>query len=128
MSSGIASYRRSNYSTGADTNTYGAGIDWQPLDLIRVRGSVQRAARAPNIFELYTPRAVALAGPTSDPCGGEKPTASQQACAFTGLPASLYGKVAANSTNQYNGMTGGNPDVKPETADTVTTALAAANH
>jgi outer membrane receptor protein involved in Fe transport len=118
-----ASYRRSNYSTGSDTNTYGAGIDWQPLDVARVRASVQRAARAPNIFELYTPRAVALAGPTSDPCGGEKPTATQQQCAFTGLPASLYGKVAENSTNQYNGMTGGNPNVKPETADTVTLGI-----
>jgi outer membrane receptor protein involved in Fe transport len=115
-----ASYRRSNYSTGSDTNTYGVGIDWQPVDIARVRASVQRAARAPNIFDLYTPRAVALAGPTDDPCGGEKPKASQQACAWTGLPANLYGKVAENSTNQYNGMTGGNPDVKPETADTVT--------
>jgi outer membrane receptor protein involved in Fe transport len=115
-----ASYRRSNYSTGADTNTYGAGLDWQPADIVRVRGSVQRAARAPNIFELYTPRAVALVGPTDDPCGGDKPKDSQQQCALTGLPASLYGKVPENSTNQYNGMTGGNPDVKPETADTVT--------
>jgi outer membrane receptor protein involved in Fe transport len=115
-----ASYRRSNYSTGSNTNTYGVGIDWQPLDMARVRGSVQRAARAPNIFELYTPRAVALVGPSSDPCGGAAPKATKQQCAWTGLPDSLYGKVDANSTNQYNGMTGGNPNVKPETADTVT--------
>jgi outer membrane receptor protein involved in Fe transport len=86
-----ASYRRSNYSTGSNTSTYGAGIDWQPLDFARVRGSVQRAARAPNIFELYTPQAVVLAGPTDDPCGGEKPKATQAQCSNTGLPASLYG-------------------------------------
>jgi outer membrane receptor protein involved in Fe transport len=115
-----ASYRRSKYSTGSSTNTYGAGIDWQPVEMARVRGSVQRAARAPNIFELYTPQAVVLAGPTNDPCGGDSPTASQAACANTGLPANLWGKVDANSTNQYNGRTGGNPLVKPETADTVT--------
>jgi iron complex outermembrane receptor protein len=115
-----ASYRRSNYSTGADTNTYGAGIDWQPVDMARVRASVQRAARAPNIFELYTPQSVSLSGPTSDPCGGAAPKATQQQCALTGLSASLYGNVAANSTNQYNGLTGGNPNVKPETADTIT--------
>jgi outer membrane receptor protein involved in Fe transport len=123
-----ASYRRSNYSTGSNTSTYGAGIDWQPLDMARVRGSVQRAARAPNIFELYTPQAVLLAGPTDDPCGGETasgqtPKASQAQCANTGLSANLYGKVPANSTNQYNGLTGGNPNVKPETADTVTFGL-----
>jgi outer membrane receptor protein involved in Fe transport len=122
-----ASYRRSNYSTGSNTNTYGAGIDWQPVEMARVRGSVQRAARAPNVFELYTPQAVVLAGPTDDPCGGEiavskdqTPKASQAACANTGLPASLWGKVPLNSTNQYNGRTGGNPNVQPETADTVT--------
>ncbi|GAB3447101.1 TonB-dependent receptor [Massilia solisilvae] len=115
-----ASYRRSNYSTGSNTNTYGVGIDWQPVEMARVRGSVQRAARAPNIFELYTPQSVQLAGPTDDPCGGEKPKATQAQCANTGLPASLYGKVAENSTNQYNGRTGGNPNVQPETADTVT--------
>lgn len=115
-----ASYRRSNYSTGSDTNTYGVGIDWQPIEMVRVRGSVQRAARAPNIFELFTPQAVALAGPTDDPCGGSSPKATQAQCAFTGLPASQYGKVPENSTNQYNGLTGGNPDVKPETADTIT--------
>jgi outer membrane receptor protein involved in Fe transport len=120
-----ASYRRSNYSTGSDTNTYGAGIEWQPVGMARLRASVQRAARAPNIFELYTPQAVVLAGPTDDPCGGETaagqtPKASQAQCANTGLPANLYGKVPANSTNQYNGRTGGNPKVQPETADTVT--------
>lgn len=117
------SYRRSHYSIGAKTNTFGVGIDWQPVQMARVRGSVQRAVRAPNIFELYTPQSVVLAGPTDDPCGGETPKASQAQCAFTGLPASLYGKVPANSTNQYQGRTGGNPNVAPETADTVTFGL-----
>ncbi|MFL6674998.1 MAG: TonB-dependent receptor domain-containing protein [Massilia sp.] len=114
------SYRRSKYSTGANTNTFGAGLDWQPVDALRLRGSLQRSVRAPNIFELYTPQAVVLAGPNDDPCQGDKPKATQAQCANTGLPANLYGKVDANSTNQYNGRTGGNPKVQPETADTVT--------
>jgi outer membrane receptor protein involved in Fe transport len=118
-----ASYRHSKYSTDADTNTYGAGIDWQPVQMARVRGSVQRAARAPTIKELFLPQSVQLAGPTDDPCGGDAPKATQAQCANTGLPASLYGKVAENSTNQYNGMVGGNPKLKPETADTVTFGL-----
>lgn len=117
------SYRRSNYSTGANTNTFGFGLDWQPIDQVRVRGSAQRAVRAPNIFELYTPQAVVLAGPSDDPCGGDKPKATQAQCANTGLPASLYGQVPENSTSQYNGRTGGNPGVKPETANTYTVGI-----
>jgi outer membrane receptor protein involved in Fe transport len=114
------SYRRSNYSTGAKTNTFGFGLDWQPVDMVRVRGSVQRAVRAPNIYELYTPQAVVLAGPNDDPCEGDKPKATAAQCAFTGVSAAQYGKLTENSTNQYNGKTGGNPNVKPETANTYT--------
>jgi outer membrane receptor protein involved in Fe transport len=117
------SYRRSDYSTGKNTNTYGFGVDWAPLKTLRVRSSLQRAVRAPNIFELYTPQAVGLGSINSDPCSGAKPTASAAACANTGLPANLYGNVAQNSTSQYNGRFGGNPNVNPETADTVTLGL-----
>jgi outer membrane receptor protein involved in Fe transport len=66
---------------------------------------------------------VVLAGPNDDPCGGEHPKATQAQCANTGLPASLYGQVPENSTNQYNGRTGGNPNVKPETANTYTVGV-----
>jgi outer membrane receptor protein involved in Fe transport len=114
------SYRRSDYSTDAKTNTFGAGLDWQVVNSLRVRASAQRAVRAPDIYELYTPQAVVLAGPSDDPCEGETPKATQAQCANTGVPASMYGKLAENSTSQYNGRTGGNPNVKPETADTYT--------
>jgi outer membrane receptor protein involved in Fe transport len=117
------SYRRSQYSTEAKTNTWGVGVDWQPISQLRVRGSAQRAVRAPNIYELYTGQAVVLAGPSDDPCEGDTPKATAAQCASTGVPASLYGKLTENSTNQYNGRTGGNPNVKPETADTYTLGL-----
>ena len=118
-----ASYRRSHYSTGAKTNTWGVGFDWEPVSALRLRGSAQRAVRAPNIYELFTGQAVVLAGPNDDPCEGDKPKATAAQCANTGVPASLYGKLTENSTNQYNGRTGGNPNVKPETADTYTLGL-----
>ncbi|MDN4052958.1 TonB-dependent receptor [Massilia sp. YIM B02763] len=115
-----ASYRHSKYSTDAKTNTWGVGLDWEPISELRFRGSAQRAVRAPNIYELYTGQAVVLAGPNDDPCEGENPKATLAQCLNTGLPAGLYGQVTENSTNQYNGRTGGNPNVKPETADTYT--------
>jgi len=118
-----ASYRRSQYSTDAKTNTWGVGVDWEPISQLRVRGSAQRAVRAPNIYELYTGQAVVLAGPSDDPCEGEAPKASAAACANTGVTAAQYGNLTENSTNQYNGRTGGNPNVKPETADTYTLGL-----
>jgi outer membrane receptor protein involved in Fe transport len=117
------SYRRSHYSIGADTHTWGLGLDWEPIQRMRVRASAQHAVRAPGLNELYAGQAMLLVGPRSDPCGGTKPTATAEQCAWTGLPAALYGRVPANSTSQYNGLTGGNPDVKPETANTYTVGL-----
>lgn len=116
-------YRRSDYSTDAKTNTFGLGLDWQPVDQLRIRGSAQRAVRAPNIYELYTPNAVQLAGPSADPCEGDAPTATLAQCARTGVTAAQYGTITPNSTNQYNGRTGGNANVKPETANTYTLGI-----
>ena len=48
-------YRYSSYSNAGAVNTYKYGAEWQPVDDIRFRGSFQRAVRAPNILELFTP-------------------------------------------------------------------------
>jgi outer membrane receptor protein involved in Fe transport len=118
-----AAYRRSHYGTGRATNTSGLGLDWEATRRLRVRGSLQRAARAPNVLEMYTPATILLNGPTADPCGGTAPKATLAQCVATGLPAALYGKVPANTTSQYNGRAGGNRNLRPETADTVTLGL-----
>ena len=62
-----AGYRYSKYSEGFDTNTYKFGVDYAPTRDIRFRGSYQRAVRAPNIGELFSPTAVGLDG-SLDPC------------------------------------------------------------
>ena len=64
-------YRYSKYSEGFDTNTYKIGAEWAPVRDIRFRGGYQRAVRAPNIGELYTPQAVGLDG-SIDPCAAPK--------------------------------------------------------
>jgi len=112
-----AGYRYSDYTIGFDTSTYKFGLEWAPVKDIRFRGSYQRAVRAPNIFELYNPQSVGLDG-TSDPCAGATPTYSAAQCAFTGVSAAQYGHIGANPANQYNGETGGNPNLTPEVADT----------
>ena len=113
-------YRYSDYNLGFKTNTYKFGVEWSPISDLRLRGSFQRAVRAPNVTELFTPQVVVLDG-NNDPCAG---TAAQLAakgitvaqCVAAGVPAAAYGTVTPNTANQYQGLTGGNPLLVPETA------------
>jgi outer membrane receptor protein involved in Fe transport len=113
-------YRYSDYNLGFKTNTYKFGVEWSPISDIRLRGSFQRAVRAPNVTELFLPQVVALDG-NADPCAG---TAAQLAakgvtvaqCVAAGVPAAAYGTVVPNAANQYQGLIGGNPKLIPETA------------
>jgi iron complex outermembrane recepter protein len=113
-------YRYSDYNLGFKTNTYKFGVEWSPIADVRLRGSFQRAVRAPNVTELFTPAVVALDG-NNDPCAsatGKTPVATQAQCVAAGVPAAAYGTVLSNSANQYNGLVGGNPALQPETAIT----------
>ena len=46
-------YRYSDYSLGFKTNTYKFGVEYSPISDIRLRGSFQRAVRAPSVTELF---------------------------------------------------------------------------
>jgi outer membrane receptor protein involved in Fe transport len=74
------------------------------------------------VTELFSPQSIGLVG-TADPCEGKNPTASLTACEATGLTAAQYGNVPENPAHQYTGFLGGNPDLKPETADTWTAGV-----
>src|SRR5262249_54561354 len=51
-----AGYRYSSYSSSAGhTTAYKYGVEWQPIDDFRLRASFQRAVRAPNVVESFTP-------------------------------------------------------------------------
>ena len=118
-----AGYRYSDYDLGFTTDTWKVGGDWEPVESIRFRTSFQRAVRAPNIQELFRPQVVQLDGST-DPCavdvvGVDTPTRSAEECARSGVTAGQYGNIATNPASQYNGLTGGNPDLTPESADTL---------
>ncbi|MBS0417391.1 MAG: TonB-dependent receptor [Proteobacteria bacterium] len=111
-------YRYSSYSLDFKTNTYKFGVEYSPVDDVRFRGSFQRAVRVPNIGELYSPISVALDGVT-DLCSGTTPSLTFAQCARQGVTAAQYGNsVDQNPAAQYNGLTGGNPNLKPETAIT----------
>ena len=118
-------YRFSDYSSTSSTNTYKALLSWAFNDEFNVRGGYNRAVRAPNIVELAQPISVNLAGNT-DPCSGENPDATAEQCANDPVIAErpeLYGNIAPNPANQYNGLYGTSEGLEPEEADTYTFGL-----
>ena len=110
------SFRHSDIDTGVKANTYGVGIEWQPISMIKIRGSHQKAVRAPNINELYSPAGNNLYDNDADPCAGATPSATLVQCARTGVTAAQYGKIQDSPAGQYNYLAGGNPKLNPETA------------
>jgi outer membrane receptor protein involved in Fe transport len=112
-------YRYSDYSLGYKTDTFKLGLEWAPIQDIKVRASYNRAVRAPNISNLYAPAFIG-AGGNADPCWGTNPTFTVAQCQLTGLDPGNYGLVGANPAAQINNTTGGNPNLVPEKADTYT--------
>lgn len=111
-------YRYSDYSTDVETDTYKVALAWSVNEDVRLRASYNRAVRAANIRELFRSQGIGLFDMAEDPCAGATPTASFEQCARTGVTAAQYGTIADSPAGQYNEVTGGNPDLKPEEADT----------
>ncbi|MCG2585904.1 TonB-dependent receptor domain-containing protein [Massilia sp. TS11] len=117
------SFRHTNISTGTSANTFGIGLDWQPMSSFKLRASHQKAVRAPNVIELFSPAGLGLYDNDADPCAGDKPSASAAACARTGVTAAQYGKIQDSPAGQYNANFGGNTKLSPETAKSNTVGL-----
>lgn len=116
-----ASYRHTDHSTAGDINTFGTGILWQPFDDIRFRGSFNRAVRAPNIFELFSPAQPSFIGVTADPCNPQNINAGTEFREQNCLQFVDAGFDAADFLSaRVAGTTGGNPDLQAEDADTYT--------
>lgn len=130
-------YRYSDYdvsgngeSNSFDTDAYGASLTWAPIEDVRLRAQYQRAVRAPNVIELFTGQGVGLAnlqsslnanGATiSDPCASDAPIATLEQCARTGVTPAQFGNILDVISGQTQAITGGNPFLTPEVADTVT--------
>ena len=119
-----AGYRYADYSTGNTTDTFKLGAFWQIADSIALRGSYQSAIRHASLYELFRAQGFNLVDLADDPCGLSM-SATQSACANTGLPAALYGTDLKSPADQYNILQGGRPDVEPEEATSFTAGLVA---
>jgi len=115
-----AAVRIGDYSTIGSTTAWKVSGDWAPSDDIRLRGTISVAVRAPNIGELFGPTNVAFIF-LEDPCDAgnlDSGSATRRAnCAALGIPTDF----ASQSLNRNNTViTGGNPDLLEEKADTYT--------
>lgn len=87
-------FRFTDYSTSGTVETWKTGLTWQVIPDIKLRGTISRDIRAPNLSELFAPGT------------GRTNTVN--------VPQ-VNGSIAAN---QFNESTVGNPDLRPEIAKT----------
>jgi len=110
-----------------DNETWKLALDWSINDWARFRGGFQHAVRSPNIAELYQPQVNNFPTFTAqDPCNATGAIAAQyrngpNAAQVQALCAA-QSSVAAGGTfvqpfGQARGITGGNPNLSPEKAD-----------
>ncbi|MDB6090804.1 MAG: hypothetical protein JWN85_3588, partial [Gammaproteobacteria bacterium] len=119
-----AGYRYSHYTTAGHTNAYKFEVQYAPVEDARLRASFERAVRAPNIIELFTPPAYGQQSFLGvDPCAGPAPTASLVQCERTGVAPAQYGTIPQCVADQCGQITGGNTALKPEVANTYTLGL-----
>lgn len=79
-------FRKSWYDNGASrfsTYAYKLAVDLTAVTGLRLRASQQRANRAPNVQELFTP--VQASSFDRDPCAGPTPGPSETQCLRTGV-------------------------------------------
>ncbi len=114
-------YRYADYSTVGGAETWKLGLIWTPVSDLSFRGTVSQAIRAPNIDELFRPNNPAFFRPV-DPCDAAEignapdPALRQANCLADGLPEGFADPLSA----RFAGVSGGNPDLTEEKADTVT--------
>lgn len=128
--------RYSDYSSIGSTTTWLARAVWAPYEDLRFRVNISEAVRAPNITELFGPRVGTTFRP-ADPCdaaqiqalrdGGQTELANNTQANCTAFfqdigfdPTDGAGNYtfADPLTAAFGGITGGNPNLQEETAET----------
>jgi iron complex outermembrane recepter protein len=131
----LLGYRHSEYDSAGGADAYKAELLYDPVQALTIRSSYQHAVRAPSVFELYQPLLPADYpaspdfGGVLDPCtagsaerSGANSAQVEALCIAQGVPAALLPDYE-NSVGFFQGVYGGNPDLDPETADTLTLGL-----
>lgn len=90
-----------NVSSEFSANTYKAGLEWTVNDDVRFRVSHSRDMRAPTLWDLYQQQVITSSGITDT--------------SFC-LPSAPTQCVGTNLNGPVNTVSGGNPNLRPETS------------
>ena len=133
--------RFSDYSTVGRTTTWKTDLVYAPVDSVGFRATYSKAARAPNITELFGPE-IGIGVAVVDPCetqqidaiGVNDPTLAQQirdncAASFAEIGFEPFDPVTGEydytdtNTGAFTGVSSGNRDLSEETAETFTAGI-----
>lgn len=111
--------------------SYKYGGAWSPVEGLRFRGEFQKATRAPNVGELFSPQITGLDNLAADPCQGtainqaeaNTPGTLSNLCRLSGVPVNRIGTLPPPAAGQVNILTGGNTELGPEIGKTLTLGM-----
>ncbi len=112
-----AALRWFDYSTFGSDTTSKFGLNWRPVQDLLVRGTWGEGFRAPGIGELFGTFS-RFDQTLTDPCSAPVAPANVANCATLGVPPTF-----AQLNAQISVITGGNPNLKPETSESYTAGL-----
>ncbi|MDH5617971.1 MAG: TonB-dependent receptor [Gammaproteobacteria bacterium] len=131
----MAGARYADHSAAGDMTSYKVEGIWDISDNFTLRGGYQRALRAPNISELFRPATINFPSVgLGDPCsndfddpdgnvlGAQQDPRARALCVVQGIPDGVIDAYVFTNT-QFQGLSGGNPLLTEETADTYTVGL-----
>ncbi len=95
--SASAAGRFTHYSISGSTQTWRLGLEWQPIDDVKIRATRSRDIRAPTLYDLYQGRTATISG---------------------------YNDYLTNANGQILNVSQGNPNLVPEVARNTTGGIA----
>lgn len=112
--------RTSDYNTIGNVTTWKAGVEWSPIDWLRVRTAYNEAIRSPNISELFSTVTIGFSA-GDDRCDKDfNPSqAVKDLCVQQGVLASDIDNFDQTNVG-LSVRAGGNPNLREEEASTFT--------
>ncbi|OON64151.1 TonB-dependent receptor [Massilia sp. KIM] len=124
-------FRAGDYSTVGRTNSWNAGLEWQPVNDVKFRATRALSTRAPNINELYQAPSQDFPTGIQDPCLGVTATSQGTYDAACRAAPGVAANIAANGSFTLNqsdiqGISGynrGNPNLREEKGRSTTVGV-----
>jgi iron complex outermembrane receptor protein len=119
------SFRWTDYDSYGSDTTYKAGLNWQVIDSLRLRGAYGTSFRAPALFEQFLANLVGFNAQTAvDPCINWSQSSDERIrknCAAAGVPGD-YAALGSSSVTVLEGG-GGKGVLSAETSNNTTIGL-----